>query len=139
MELRRQWVAIVGFGNDSNIGFLDFKSGEKISVSSFYALGGKVWVGRATLATVSAGLGLVQVHTYQDGGLFTPSRDHRHQNTVGVPLQVQGFVVVRRSLGLGLTGQLNLNAAQTTASLAISLALGHLPTRQLARAEQAGH
>ncbi|OUJ70302.1 hypothetical protein [Hymenobacter crusticola] len=56
---------------------------------------------------------------------------------MGVLLQVQGFVVAFRALGL--TGQLNLNAVQTTTHLAISLALGHLPTRRMERTEQPGH
>lgn len=129
-EVPRHWLLTAGVHDESSTFLFDGHYGQQYELITYQALVGKIIKGRACLLTASAGLALLRTHSYVDGGLFMLITDDRRQTTVGVPVQVQGYLVGLQKFGLGLTATLNLNAVQTSASLGLALAVGHLPTRR---------
>lgn len=126
----RHWLLTAGVHDESSTFLFDGHSGQQYELLTYQALAGKIVKGHACLLTVSAGLALLRTHSYVDKSLFTPITNDQRQATVGVPVQVQGYLVALQKLGLGFTATLNLNSVQTSASLGLALAVGRLPTRR---------
>jgi hypothetical protein len=101
--------------------------GSNVSTASLNVLTGKVFKQRLTFITVSAGLGLVDVNTYNSGGLFsnTPSSS-QDQYAVNVPIEVNVYFVPVTPFAVGVGLYANLNAINTTAGVTVRLAFGRM-------------
>jgi hypothetical protein len=101
-------------------------------VNTYNLLAGKIFKQKVTFITVSAGLGIVDVITYNgyDKGFFDFVKTSQNsQFTVGVPIIVQWYGVVTEVVGFGINGYVNLNTVRTTAGFTINIALGRMTTR----------
>jgi len=108
--------------------------GSNVGVATLNVLAGKIFKQRVTFITVSAGLGLVDVNTYNSGGLFsnTPPTSQT-QYAFNVPIEVQVYFVPVTPFAVGVGAYLNLNAINTTAGITVRLAFGRMSTHMKQR------
>jgi hypothetical protein len=101
-------------------------------VTTYNLLAGKIFKQKLTFITVSAGLGLVDVNTYNGydkGILVFVKTDSKNQFIGGVPIIIQWYGVINEVVGFGINGYVNLNTVRTTAGFTINIALGRITTR----------
>ena len=100
------------------------------TVGSYNVLIGKIARQKYSIVSVSAGLGLVEIETgagsYYTQTPFTNTR----QYTVGIPIVFQTYLVGLQAVGLGISGNINLNTVKTTAGINLCFALGRMQTHK---------
>jgi hypothetical protein len=107
-ELGHKWLVT----GTAQIESAAFGSGE--DVEQFNVLGGKIFKEKASLFSVSAGLGIVYIN----------------KATVGIPVLFQVYLVGGQFIGIGLNACANLNPTEPTAGFSINIALGRMATRR---------
>ncbi len=129
-EISNQWIITANAEIEANR-FLNFSSSPNVQVTTYNVLAGKIYKGKISFFTLSAGIGLVDVYTYNNPGLFSDAPVHKSdQYTVGVPLLIQWYVIRFQAVGIGLSGYANLNTIQTTAGFNISVVFGRIATHK---------
>jgi len=104
--------------------------GDGNEVTTFNVLAGKVFKQKFCFLTLSAGLGYISVTNVSNSFNFFSPAVTTQRSTIGLPIVVQGYLVAFQTLGIGLSGYVNLNTIQSTAGINICIALGRLSTHK---------
>ncbi|MBW4889797.1 hypothetical protein KXQ82_08720 [Mucilaginibacter sp. HMF5004] len=127
-ELKNNWVLA---GNvqaelDARKSYVQMHVAE---VSTYNLLAGKLHHLKTSFFTTSVGLGVVHRNSFDTNGTQGVQLNETDENTIGVPITVQGFILPLKWLGLGLSAYVNLNTVQTIAGINFSIAIGKMGTR----------
>jgi len=131
IEIKNQWLLGVNIQGESNTALFDGHKGNEADVNTASFLIGKIYKQPNRFVTLSTGLSFVEVYTRDNnGGIFGSITNKRTRHTIGIPLAVQGYLAGFKTLGIGLSGYVNLNTIKTTAGFSVNFALGHMPTQR---------
>ncbi|MBW4889799.1 hypothetical protein KXQ82_08730 [Mucilaginibacter sp. HMF5004] len=88
---------------------------------------GRLYKKGQCLFSASAGLGLTHFNSYDTDGTGSYLNQHI-QNTIGIPVLVQGYLVGFNTLGVGIGGYANFNTVRNEVGLSLSFAFGKMVT-----------
>ncbi|MDB5123392.1 MAG: hypothetical protein JWP94_1521 [Mucilaginibacter sp.] len=129
-EIQHHWLLSVSAQAESST-FFNLTAKPTTGVNTYGVLAGKIIKPRFAFFTISAGAALVNVYTHTNPGLFgTGPQTRTSRYTIGFPILLQGYGVLFRALGVGLSGYVNINSVKTTSGIHMSMAVGRLTTRK---------
>jgi len=129
VQIPHNWLVTVDLDGGANRSGKTYDTNYSQSVISFNILAGKMARQKFSLFTLSAGLGLVDVHTGLGSyGLQDAPYINKDQYTLGIPIVIQGYLVGLQAFGIGFSGNINLNTIKPTAGINLSFALGRMQT-----------
>ncbi len=96
-----------------------------VELSTYNLLIGKLHHFGNSLFTTSIGLGVVHRNSF-DTNSAGATLNEVDENTIGLPINVQGFYLPFKWGGIGLNGYVNLNTLQTIAGVNFSIAIGNM-------------
>jgi hypothetical protein len=90
---------------------------------------GKLYKHNNYLFSASAGLGLVHFNNYDTDGTPGSHLNQSIQNTIGIPVLVQGYLVGYQTMAVGIGGYANFNTVRTEAGITLSIAFGRMTAK----------
>jgi len=123
-ELSNRWIIAANVQGEGPL----FGNGNQVAEVNVFA--GKILKQKFSFFTLSAGLGYVSIANVTNSFNFNSPSVTTYRSTMGVAVSIQGFLVGFQTLGIGLSGYVNLNTIQSTAGINICVALGRLSTHK---------
>jgi hypothetical protein len=131
VEIKNQWLLGANFMSETNTKLFNGRSDNETDVNTTNLLAGKIFKQYGLIGSLSTGLGLVEVYTRNNNnGTLSSTGIEQTKHTVGIPIVAQGYVVLFKTVGLGLGAYANINTIKTTAGFSLNFALGYMPTHK---------